>query len=64
MNSPKLTHCIEILCHEGCTAVRGYIANLEQGQAVPHAEELSDDEKQILLKELKTVMAVYDARQD
>ena len=64
VHSPKLSHCIEVLCHQGCSAVRGYITRLEEGQSVPHAEDLSYSEKQVLLRELKTVMAVYDARED
>ena len=62
LNSARLSDCIEVLCNQGCDAVRGYITDLEQGRNIPQSEKLSHNEKSMLLRELKTIMAVYDAR--
>ncbi len=59
---PKLQQCVESLCGDGCQAVNGYIEQLERGGSVPQTEILSYEERQELLIELKSIMAVYDAK--
>ena len=58
----NLQHCVESLCGDGCQAVNGYIEQLERGGSVPQTEILSYEERQELLIELKSIMAVYDAK--
>jgi hypothetical protein len=60
--SPKLQNCVESLCGDGCRAVNGYIEQLERGGSVPQTELLSYEERQELLMELKSIMAVYDTK--
>lgn len=52
--------CVEALCQQGCQAVRGIIADLEAGRAVPHTEALNAAERASVLAELQAIMAVYD----
>ena len=56
----KLQQCVESLCGDGCKAVNSYIEQLERGGAVPQMELLSYEDRQEVLKELKSIMAVYD----
>ena len=58
----KLQQCVESLCGDGCQAVNGYIEQLERGGSVPQTELLSYEDRQELLRELKSIMAVYDAK--
>ncbi len=51
---------IEILCQEGCRAVRLYIEQLESHTPLELLDGLSDLEKQTVLLELHSIMAVYD----
>jgi hypothetical protein len=59
---PKLQQCVESLCGEGCQAVYGYIEQLEHGGSVPQTELLTYEERQHVLAELKSIMAVYDGK--
>ena len=58
--SMSRSQCIELICEQGCTAVREVIIKLEQHQLVNELEHLASDEKDAVLKELKAVMSVYD----
>ena len=58
--SQNLQRCVESLCGDGCQAVNGYIEQLERGGSVPQTELLSYEDRQEVLKELKSIMAVYD----
>lgn len=62
MSSEQLSQCIDALCQCGCDAVRATISAMESGVAVPQVETLSDEERQMVLAELKAVMAVYDSK--
>jgi hypothetical protein len=62
MNSEQLSQCIEALCQCGCEAVRATISAMESGVVVPQVETFSEAERQMVLAELKAVMAVYDDR--
>jgi hypothetical protein len=57
--NPKIDHCIELLCHKGCRALWQDIAVLDRGQELPETQELSTAERELLLRELKAIMAVY-----
>ncbi len=61
-NSEQVSHCIETLCQCGCDAVRATISAMESGAVVPQVQTLSEEERRMVLEELKAVMAVYDKR--
>jgi hypothetical protein len=59
-----LDHCrvearIEAVCQKGCSEVRRDIAALESGVHLPETEDLNEDERRLVLRELKQIMAVY-----
>ncbi len=62
MNSEQLSQCIDALCQCGCDAVRATITAMENGVVVPQVETLTEEERQMVLEELRAVMAVYDRR--
>lgn len=55
-----IQHALEQLCNDGCSAVRGYIAELESGATLPALETFDENEKALVLRELKEIMSVYD----
>ena len=59
MDHSKITHCIEALCQRGCKEVSLTILALERGEIMTEAQELDADERQAVLHELKSIMAVY-----
>ena len=63
IDDPKLSRYLDNLCLQGCTVVREIIAQLETGGSIPELAELDPAERQHLLRELKSIMAVYDARE-
>ena len=62
MDTKQVNQCVDALCQCGCDAVRATIEAMEVGADVPQVETLSDEEREVVLDELKAVMAVYDAR--
>ena len=61
MSESNTSHqCIELICQQGCTVVREIIVKLEQHHKVAELDHLDDEQKQLVLTELKTVMSVYD----
>jgi hypothetical protein len=58
-NQQKIDLVLESLCGEGCKAVWGVIENLESGDVLPQTDGLSERELDMLLAELKSIMAVY-----
>ena len=62
MSSEQVSQCIEVLCLCGCEAVRATISAMESGAVVPQVQTLSEEQRQMVLNELKAVMAVYDER--
>lgn len=56
--------CVELLCEQGCSKVSEYIDALQRGQSVPGIDELKEDERQALLEELVSIMAVYQCSCD
>ena len=55
----KIELCVEILCVQGCGSVRTTISRLESGEVLPETEDLTNDELSKVIKELKSIMAVY-----
>lgn len=51
---------IEALCQEGCQAVHLYIEQLQNNTPLDLLDGLTDLEKQTVLIELQSIMAVYD----
>ena len=59
-SSLKINQRIEAVCEAGCEAVRASIETLESGNSVALTNDLSPEETQQVLFELKTIMSVYD----
>lgn len=59
MDQSKIAHCIEALCRKGCKEVSLIILALERGETMAEVQELNEGERQRVLHELKSVMAVY-----
>ncbi len=59
-SSLKINQRIEAVCEAGCEAVRASIQTLESGHQVALTDDLSPEECQQVLFELKTIMLVYD----
>jgi len=51
---------VESFCIEGCKAVHAYIAAIENGEPQLAMQGLSTAECNLVLTELKNIMAVYD----
>jgi len=62
MDQTRIHQCVETLSQKGCAEVTRIIAALEQGETVADMQELTTDEKHATLIELKSIMAVYQAR--
>lgn len=59
MRNKLIDDCIEMLCQRGCRSVREDIRLLERGQVLPELRVLDDLARQAILKELRSIMAVY-----
>ena len=59
-SSLKVNQRIEAVCEAGCEAVRASIQTLEMGNSVALTDDLTPEEVQQVLNELKTIMSVYD----
>ena len=55
-----LQDLVEDLCNLGCIRVNEIIALLEQGKNIPDIPALNRPETEMLLSELKAIMAVYE----
>ena len=55
----QIADCLERLCQKGCLSVRADIQLLEQGKALPETEGMDRREVQLVLRELKSIMAAY-----
>lgn len=51
---------VEKLCGKGCRSVWSDIDALEAGERLPEVEGLSKDELALVIKELKSIMSVYE----
>ena len=59
MRSKKIDQCVELLCQKGCGSVREDILLLERGVVLPELSAMDDLARQAVLKELRSIMAVY-----
>ena len=62
MDQTRINQCVETLSMKGCAEVTRIIAALERGETVTEMVELTADEKYATLTELKSIMAIYQAR--
>lgn len=60
----KIDQCMEVLCNQGCDSVNGFIAALKAGQEFPEVADLNTEERQRVLENLVSIMAVYIDRSD
>ncbi len=63
MPSKKTQDYVEQICQQGCNAVRQYIESIESATPSRPSELFAQADKtqqREILKELKTIMAVYD----
>lgn len=63
LENQKVQQCVDALCLNGCNAVRAAIEAMELGLPQQCEASLSDEEKALVLAELKSIMAVYDDRE-
>ena len=59
MQTAKIEACVEAICNKGCRSVRADIRTLESGYPLAETEAFSDEERLLVLAELKSVMAAY-----
>lgn len=50
---------VEELCQKGCRSVRQDIKLLQRGVVLPEIHDLTDVEREAVLRELQCIMAVY-----
>lgn len=60
MGEDKVDQFVESICEQGCSHVNHVIELLEQQQVLTELDVLNLVEKNILLQELRSIMAVYD----
>ena len=64
MSPSRVEKCVEVMCHKGCKALWADIEALENGRVVEETSQLSGVERNQVLKELKSIMAVYEGSCD
>ena len=57
----RIEHCVDQVCGLGCTFVNHVIEDLRRGNERPEYAHLDPNERQLLLGELVSIMAVYDS---
>lgn len=62
MNLKKIDQAVTLICDQGCTRIRVLIQHLETGAIIQETIELDETERQAVLAELKSIMAIYDLR--
>lgn len=62
INNQKVIRAVENICSSGCVSVNAIILTLEAGKKIEGIEDFTDAEINELKNELKSIMAVYDAR--
>jgi hypothetical protein len=62
MNTEDFDALIESICANGCIEVNQTIALLEKGKSPSDLEYLDNGERQAILKELISIMDVYDGQ--
>jgi hypothetical protein len=62
MLDPELQTVVDHLCEDGCKAVTQYIDEIEKGDFPAPMRNLNPQQCQVVLAELKSIMAVYTRR--
>ena len=64
MNSlePEVEQAVDAICALGCTVVSDYIRALQQAQSRPEYRSLDPQQRASLLRELQSIMAVYEQK--
>jgi hypothetical protein len=52
--------CVDGLCEQGCSRVNACIIALQNGEEIPEVAGMSAVDRQAVLQELVSIMAVYD----
>lgn len=60
MLKQELQTIVDSLCADGCKAVSRYISEIEAGKSPPAMRALNPTEREAVLSELRSIMAVYD----
>jgi hypothetical protein len=60
MHRKIVNECVEDLCQRGCREVTDIIRRLRAGEPVAGTEHLKQSELDAVLRELESIMAVYD----
>lgn len=55
-----IQQCVEQLCQQGCEQVYEYIDALRAGRQLPETGLLTPGDRQRVLEELLSIMAVYE----
>ncbi len=63
MNKQLVEQRVTLICELGCARVREVIVALQRGGITPETESAGDQERLQILRELQSIMDVYDARQ-
>ena len=58
-NDKHIELSLEHICEQGCRAVNKVINQLKKGEMIEMTRHLNELQQEILLKELKSIMAVY-----
>jgi hypothetical protein len=58
-NDKQIDLCIEQICEQGCRYVNQVIEQLEKNKIMDRLNHLNFVQQKILLRELKSIMAVY-----
>ncbi|MBT9613042.1 MAG: hypothetical protein IV108_07240 [Burkholderiales bacterium] len=62
MNQQKIEQAVTLICDQGCVRIRVLIRLLETGVTIQETTELDETERQAVLLELKSIMAIYNLR--
>ena len=57
---PDVEQAVDAICALGCDTVSAYIKALQQAQSRPEYRSLDAAQRASLLRELRSIMAVYD----
>lgn len=59
MQSRSIELYVEAICEKGCQSVREDMRLLSQGVVLPELKDLDEMARKMVLKELRSIMAVY-----
>ncbi len=59
MDKQRIDDRVELLCQKGCKALWADIERMDNGELLPEVADLQPDERAEVLREIKSIMAVY-----